>query len=62
MNQPQGTYPFFARFLEEQQTLAVKTNVKAGPGGGGGGGGGGPPLVTLKYPSDDADEVLVEYP
>ena len=30
--------PFFARFLEGQETLKVKTNLKAG--------------ATLKYPSD----------
>jgi hypothetical protein len=50
--------PFFARFLENQESLQVRTDVKAGGGGGGkggGGGGGGPPLVTLKYPSDDEE-------
>jgi hypothetical protein len=50
--------PFFARFLEAQETeearselLKVRTDLKAGkpPGWGGG----GPPLVTMKYPSDD---------
>ena len=35
--------PFFARFLESQDTLKVKTNLKAG--------------VTLKYPSDKEDIV-----
>jgi serine endopeptidase inhibitor I10-like protein len=42
--------PFFVRFLEAQETLQVRTDVKAGrpPGGGG-----GPPMVTMKYPSDD---------
>jgi len=51
--------PFFVRFLESQEVLQIRTDVKAGGGGnghgggGGGGGGGGPPLVTLKYPSDD---------
>jgi len=42
--------PFFVRFLETQEVLEIKTDVKAGkpPSGGG-----GPPLVTLKYPSDD---------
>jgi len=48
--------PFFVRFLEAQEALQIRTDVKAGGGGGGnghGGGGGGPPLVTLKYPSDD---------
>jgi hypothetical protein len=52
--------PFFVRFLEAQDALEVKTDVKAGgKPGSGGGGGGGPPLVTLKYPSDD-DEGGVE--
>lgn len=46
--------PFFARFLESQETLEVRTDVKSG--GKGGGGGGGPPLVTLKYPSDDDED------
>ena len=32
------TLPFFAKYLEEQESLSVKTNVKAGQ--------------TLKYPSD----------
>lgn len=36
--------PFFARFLEGQQYLQVKTDVKAGRG---------KPPHTLKYPSDD---------
>lgn len=55
--------PFFARFLEEQQELQVRTDIKAGPRGGGGGGGGDwPPAHTLKYPSDDADEVVIELP
>jgi len=46
--------PFFVRFLEAQEALQVRTDVKAGPKpGGGGGGGGGPPIVTMKYPSDD---------
>ena len=44
--------PFFVRFLESQEALEVRTDVKAG-GGGHGGGGGGPPIVTMKYPSDD---------
>lgn len=50
--------PFFVRFLEAQEALQVRTDVKAGkkPGGGGGG---GPPIVTMKYPSDD-DEGGVE--
>ncbi len=40
--------PFFVRFLESQEALQVKTDVKAGrpPGG-------GFPIVTHKYPSDD---------
>jgi hypothetical protein len=38
------TVPFFVRFLESQETLQVRTDVKAG---------GGPPYVTMKYPSDD---------
>jgi len=48
--------PFFVRFLESQESLQVRTDVKAGGGGNGGGhggGGGGPPIVTMKYPSDD---------
>jgi hypothetical protein len=54
MQKPQ--VPFFVRFLEAQETLQVRTDVKAGgPGGGHGGGGGGPPLHTLKYPSDDEE-------
>lgn len=43
--------PFFARFLETQETLEVRTNVKAGsqdPLD--------PPCVTMKYPSDDDEE------
>jgi len=49
--------PFFVRFLEaqEEEVLAVKSDVKAGKGPPGGGGG-GPPLVTLKYPSDDDED------
>jgi len=34
--------PFFVRFLEQQQALAVQTDVKAGR-----------PNYTMKYPSDD---------
>lgn len=44
MNVQQSTpnpTPFFVRFLEQQETLAVQTDVK-----------GGRPHVTLKYPSD----------
>ncbi len=33
--------PFFVRFLEQQEALAVNTDVKAGK-----------PNYTLKYPSD----------
>jgi hypothetical protein len=43
--------PFFVRFLEGQESLQVRTDVKAG--GGGPLGGGRPPIVTHKYPSDD---------
>jgi hypothetical protein len=55
--------PFFARFLESQESLQVRTDVKAGNGGGGGKGGGGggwPPAVTLKYPSDDDEDPIPE--
>ena len=34
--------PFFVRFLEQQQALAVQTDVKVGG-----------PYHTLKYPSDN---------
>ena len=42
--------PFFARFLEGQESLHVKTNLKAG--------------VTLKFPSDreDGGDVTMKYP
>ena len=40
--------PFFARFLEDQETLKVKTSVKAGR--------------TLKFPSDGDDDVTHKYP
>jgi hypothetical protein len=53
MTMKQPEVPFFARFLENQETLQVRTDVKAGGGGGGKGGGGGGGHVTLKYPSDD---------
>jgi len=36
--------PFFARFLEQQDSLQVQSDVKAG---------GRFPIVTMKYPSDD---------
>ena len=39
----QSREPFFARFLENQKAETVKTGLKAGR----------PPIVTLKYPSDD---------
>ena len=45
--------PFFARFLEGQKFPKVKTDLKAGPGHGPG----GPPIVTLKWPSDDDEGV-----
>ena len=45
--------PFFVRFLESQEVLQIRTDVKAGGGGGHGGGGGGGGHVTMKYPSDD---------
>jgi hypothetical protein len=46
--------PFFARFLESQEALQVRTDVKAGardpwP----------PQDVTMKYPSDDDEDVVV---
>jgi len=50
MNEQQLKTPFFARFLESQESLQVRTDVKAGAPGCGKGGGG---PVTLKYPSDD---------
>jgi hypothetical protein len=43
--------PFFVRFLEGQESLQVRTDVKAG--GGGALGGGRPPFVKRMYPSDD---------
>jgi hypothetical protein len=36
--------PFFVRFLENQEVLQVRTDVKAGRDD--------PPMVTLKFPSD----------
>ncbi len=44
--------PFFARFLERQKYPKVKSDVKAG----------GSPVVTLKWPSDDADEIVIPWP
>lgn len=46
--------PFFARYLENQRLLKVKTGLKAGPKL--------PPLVTLKFPSDDAPEIVIPFP
>ncbi|MCG8405870.1 MAG: microviridin/marinostatin family tricyclic proteinase inhibitor [Phycisphaerales bacterium] len=46
--------PFFARYLEDQRLLKVKTGLKAGPEL--------PPLVTLKFPSDDAPEIVISFP
>jgi hypothetical protein len=43
--------PFFVRFLEGQEVLQIRTDVKAG--GGGPHGPPPPPVVTMKYPSDD---------
>lgn len=37
-NEQQMASPFFAKYLENQNSLTVKTNLKAG--------------ATLKYPSD----------
>lgn len=51
--QDQREQPFFARFLERQQSMEVKTNVKAGSW---------PPAETMKYPSDDAEEIVIPYP
>lgn len=39
--------PFFARFLENQELVQVKTDVKAGG-----------PKNTRKYPSDDDEWAL----
>jgi len=52
--------PFFARFLEGQESLQVRTDVKAGGGGKGGGGETWPPAVTQKYPSDDDEDPIPE--
>jgi hypothetical protein len=50
--QSASSVPFFARYLEEQESLQVKTDVKAGI-----------IFVTLKYPSD-TDEIFhtLKYP
>ena len=45
--------PFFARFVERQEFPKVRSEIKAGPGGG---------FVTMKWPSDDADEVVIPWP
>jgi hypothetical protein len=37
--------PFFAKYLEGQDLPRVKTNIQAGR----------PPIVTLKYPSDNEE-------
>lgn len=50
--------PFFARFLEGQEFLNVKTNIKAGqiPGL-------VPEEISFKYPSDDDEgNVTLKYP
>ena len=44
MDQEKPEVPFFARFLESQDSLEVRTDVKAGRDD--------PPMVTLKFPSD----------
>lgn len=41
--------PFFARFLETQEALQVETDVKAGKP---------PPMHTMKYPSDNDENVV----
>lgn len=43
--------PFFARYLESQQLEQVT-----------GGQDKWPPVVTLKYPSDDDEETTMKYP
>ena len=53
MQKKKKKVPFFARFLEGQKFPKVKTDLKAGPRPG------GPPFVTLKYPSDDDEGVLM---
>lgn len=40
--------PFFARFLEKQELSRAR--------------GGRPPFHTLKYPSDDDEDVTLKYP
>jgi hypothetical protein len=43
------TRPFFARFLEKQALENVA-------------GGGGGPIVTLKFPSDNDEDVTLKFP
>lgn len=43
----QSQQPFFVRFLESQDYPQVQTEVKAGRP---------PPMVTMKFPSDDDEE------
>lgn len=50
----QQEQPFFVRFLEKQQTMSVKTDVKAGWGG-------GRTYETMKYPSDDPAEEQIAF-
>ncbi|MEW6731465.1 MAG: microviridin/marinostatin family tricyclic proteinase inhibitor [Acidobacteriota bacterium] len=47
-----GAVPFFARYLEGQNSLRVRTNIKAGCG----------VIVTLKYPSDSEDVTTQKFP
>jgi hypothetical protein len=47
--------PFFVELLEGQEFPEVKTDVKAGPRPGGG----GPPIVTMKWPSDDDEDPIL---
>lgn len=44
MSQQESNEPFFVRFLETQEVLAVESDVKAGPH-----------FHTLKYPSDNEE-------
>lgn len=44
--------PFFARYLESQDSLRVRTNIKAGCG----------ISYTLKYPSDAEDVATQKFP
>lgn len=47
--------PFFARYLEQQESMRVKTDVKAGRGDRGDS---RPVFTTLKFPSDTAPEII----